>query len=91
MSYEYIRKFHNTMLFGASEKGVTLLGTYPIEMEKFLDNYKKEVASKKKKGLLMKAIQILLLSHFIAWLQTSSLKKDSFLLFVHSFSMELYG
>ena len=79
MSYEHIRKFHNAMLFGASEKGVNLSGTYLIEMKKFLDNYKKEVASKKKKGLLMKAIQILLLSHYIAWLQTGSLRKIIFL------------
>ena len=50
MSYEHIRKFHNTMLFGASEKGVNLSGTYLIEMKKFLDNYKKEVASKNKEG-----------------------------------------
>ena len=42
MSYEHIRKFHNTMLFGASEKGVTLTATNLIEMN--LDNYKKEVA-----------------------------------------------
>ena len=79
MSYEHIRKFHDAMLFGASEKGVNLSGTYLIEMKKFLDNYKKEVASKKKKGLLMKAIQILLLSHYIAWLQTGSLRKIIFL------------
>ena len=48
MSYEHICKFHNAMLFGASEKGVTLPGTYLIEMKKFPDNYKKEVASKKR-------------------------------------------
>ena len=47
MSYEHIRKFHNAMLFGASEKGVTLPHTYLIEMKKFLDNYKKQVAKRK--------------------------------------------
>ena len=79
ISYEQICKFHNAMLFGASEKGVTLPGTYLIKMKPFLANYKKEVTSKKKKGLLMKAIRILLLSHFIAWLQTGSLRKIIFL------------
>ena len=50
ITYEHICKFHDAMLFGASEKGVTLSGTYLMEMNKFLDNYKKEVASKKRWG-----------------------------------------
>ena len=50
MSYEHVRKFHNAMLFGASEKGVTFPPTNLIKVKKFLDNYKKEVASKKRKG-----------------------------------------
>ena len=57
MSFEHIYKYHDAMLFGAPEKGVTLPATYHIEMKKFLDNYKKEVASRKKKGLLMRVIQ----------------------------------
>ena len=47
MSFEYIRKFHDAMLFRASEKGVTLPVVYFIEMKKLVDNHKKEVASKK--------------------------------------------
>ena len=42
MSFEHNCKYHNAMLFGASEKGVTFPGTYHIEIKKFLDNYKKE-------------------------------------------------
>ena len=72
MSYEHIRKFYDAMIFEASEKGETLPPTYLTVMKNFLENYKKEVASKNKKGLLMKAIRILLLSHFIAWLQIGS-------------------
>ena len=63
-----MHKFHNSMLFGALQKGVIHPETYLIELKKFLDNYKKEVASKKNKGLLMKAIRILLLPHLVAWL-----------------------
>ena len=44
MSFEHIYKYHDAVFFGASEKEVTLPGTYHIEMKKFLDNYKKEVA-----------------------------------------------
>ena len=44
MSYQHTCKFHDAILFGASEKVDTLPGTYLIEMKKFFDNYKKEVA-----------------------------------------------
>ena len=54
MSFEHICKFHDAMLFGASEKRVTLPAIYLIEIKKFLDNYKKEVASKKKEVLVDK-------------------------------------
>ena len=44
MSFEHICKYHDAVLFGASERGVNLSATYHIEIKKFLDNYKKEVA-----------------------------------------------
>ena len=58
MSFEHICKYYDVVLFGASERGVTLPGTYQIEMKNFVDDYKKEVAENKKKGLLMKAKRI---------------------------------
>ena len=42
--FEHICKYHDAVLFGVSGRGVTLPGTYHIEMKKFLYNYKKEVA-----------------------------------------------
>ena len=51
MSFEHIQ-YHGTVLFGASEKGITIVGIYHI---KFFNNYKNEVALKKK-WLLMRAI-----------------------------------
>ena len=44
MCFEHIRQYHEAVLFGASERGVTLPSTYHIDMKKFLDNYKKEIA-----------------------------------------------
>ena len=44
MSFEHIHKYHDAVLFGASERGATLPGTYHNEMKRFLDYYKKEVA-----------------------------------------------
>ena len=43
-SFEHICKYHDAVLFGVSEKGVTLIDTYNIKTKKFWDNYKKEVA-----------------------------------------------
>ena len=42
-SFEYIWKYHDAILFGASQANAILSSTYYIEMRKFLDNYKKEV------------------------------------------------
>ena len=50
MSFEHIRKFHDALLFGECISSIKL-------------HYKKEVASKKKKGVLMKVTQIH--SHFL--------------------------
>ena len=49
-SFEHVRKYHDAMLFGASQDNAILSSTYCIEMRKFLDDYKKEVASAKKEG-----------------------------------------
>ena len=52
MSFDHIYRFHDATLFGASENEVTLPVTNLIEMKKFLDNYKKEIAFKKKEGAI---------------------------------------
>ena len=39
MSFEHICMYHDAVLFGATERGVTLPGTYHVEMKKFLENH----------------------------------------------------
>ena len=48
ISFENFCKVYFSMIFGAPEQGVPLPITFLIHMKKFLDNYKKQVASKKK-------------------------------------------
>ena len=50
-SFEYIRKYHDAILFSTSQRKIISCNTYYIEMRKFLDNYKKEIAYGKKKGM----------------------------------------
>lgn len=50
MSYDHIRKYHDALLFGAQERGTCMSNLYSIEMKKFLESYKKEVAAQKKLG-----------------------------------------
>lgn len=50
-SFDYVRKYHNAMFFGTSQQNVILCNSCCIEMRKFLDNYKKDIASVKKKDL----------------------------------------
>ena len=47
MSFEHICKFHDALLFGASEEGVTLSVTYLIELKKFLIITRKRLHLKK--------------------------------------------
>ena len=49
-SFEHIRKYHDAMLFGASQSRAILTNNYYVEVRKFLDDRKKEVASAKKEG-----------------------------------------
>ena len=48
-SFEYVRKHHDAMLFGASQANAILSSTYCIEMIKFLDNYKKRSSISKER------------------------------------------
>ena len=50
LSFEHIRKNHNTILIYTSQWKVFLYNSYYIEMREYLNNSKKEVASSKKKG-----------------------------------------
>ena len=50
VSFETIRKYHDSILFGAEKRKVRLSDNYTIEMKSFLDNYKKEHNAAKKKG-----------------------------------------
>ena len=50
-NFEHIRKYYDTILFGTSQRKVILYNAYYAQMRKFLDNYKKEVAYSKKKGM----------------------------------------
>ena len=54
MSFEHIRKLHHVLFFGAFERGVSLLSNYIMDIKRILDNYKQEVASKKRKEMSMK-------------------------------------
>ena len=50
MSYDHIRKYHDALLFGAQERGTCMSMKYNVEMKKYLQHYKKEVAANKKLG-----------------------------------------
>lgn len=50
MSFEIIRKYHDSILFGAEKRKVRLPDNYTVEMKAFLVNYKKEHSAAKKKG-----------------------------------------
>ena len=50
MGFDHIRKFHDALLFGASEKKTRMSDLYNIEMKKYLAQYKKEVAANRKTG-----------------------------------------
>lgn len=45
-----MRKYHDDILFGASQINVILCNSYYVEMRKFLENHKKKVAYGKKNG-----------------------------------------
>ena len=49
-SYETIRKYHDSILYGAEVLKASLPGSYHTEMKSFLDNYKKEFQGAKKAG-----------------------------------------
>jgi hypothetical protein len=49
-SYETIRKYHDSILYGAEVLKACLPGSYHAEMKSFLDNYKKEFQGAKKAG-----------------------------------------
>ena len=50
MSYDHIRKYHDALLFGAQERGTCMSMKYNVEMKKYLQHYKNEVAANKKLG-----------------------------------------
>ena len=50
MGFDHIRKFHDALLFGASERKSSMSPLYHVEMKKFLAQYKKEVAANRKTG-----------------------------------------
>ena len=50
MGFDHIRKFHDALLFGASERKTSMSVLYNIEMKKYLLHYKKEVAANRKTG-----------------------------------------
>ena len=52
MSFETIRKYHDSLLFGSGMQGEQLCREYFVDMKKYLDNYKKEVAQGKKDGMV---------------------------------------
>ena len=49
-SFETIRKYHDSILYGAEVKKMSLPENYHMEMKAFLDNYKKEYQGAKKAG-----------------------------------------
>ena len=49
-SHSHLRKFHDSILFGAEQTGAILPQVYHLEMGKFLDSYKKETVIAKCKG-----------------------------------------
>ena len=51
-SFEHVRKYHDNILFGTSQRNVISCDSYCVEMRKFLNNYKKEVAYGKKNDLI---------------------------------------
>ena len=49
-SYSHIRKFHDAILFGAREQGITLHNDYFTYMEKYLKSFKNESVAARRKG-----------------------------------------
>jgi hypothetical protein len=49
-SYSHIRKFHDAILFGAREQGITLHKDYFTYMEKYLKSFKNESVAARRKG-----------------------------------------
>ena len=43
-SFEHVRKCHDAILFGGIKRNAMLCNSYYVEMRKFIDNCKKEVA-----------------------------------------------
>ena len=50
MGFDCIEKFHDALLFGASERKTHISLLYNIEMKKYLLQYKKEVVANRNTG-----------------------------------------